>query len=969
MDRVYTYTFIDNACLDTLTSIVSFYPALSFSPDTLVCDSISNVAVFNSENAGSWSSDSLQITFVSPNDTITDVFTSEYGNYKLYYTDNICGSTDTINITFAYPPRTNFIDTVVCDSSFQVVNVDSWNGGTWSNPFPDVITIIEDTLDNPLIELDTAGTFEFIYTDNQCSVSDTLRISFYGEPQIIGQDTLCGLQNEIYLADTMYAGGVWTTSDPANISVNDPFSSDTVFTLAQNYGTYTIYFTDNHCNKTDSLAQIYIEPANITGASDTITCDGIHQVAGIVAPNGGTWANPDPNNITINSDTDNNPLITLNTFGTYNFVFTQNTCGNVVDIDISYFDAPTINGADTVCGLTSPYTVSNAYPSGGSWSTTAPEISFSSSTTANTDITATTYGSYWVYYEENYCNKEDSLFITFLPPAVTNSLQDTVLCGSTYQVTGVNSLSGGVWTNPSPSDLTFSDLAVNNPLITVNNFGTYTITFTQNTCPNTESFTLTYLDKPEILANDTTCNTVINLTIASNFPAGGVWSTNAPEVSLNTPTSTATNATSNTPGSYWVYYTENNCGTQDSILLTYASAPVFNLSDTTICDNLYPVSGVSSFNGGTWNASDASVLFSDENVDNPNITLLNPGTYTITFTDDQCGASNQFDITLIADPQIVGSASTCTDDLNLSLANSFVQGGSWSTNSTDLSIDNPTSDAVTISNTNDGTYWVYYTENQCNHVDSLEVTFYGPPEFTLTDSLICDTIFTAIGVTSTNGGTWTVIPNSGATVLTPNDDNPDLQFFQTGEYTFVYTDNQCGFTDSVTYDFVAYPQATITENMVICPNQVPVQIEVDNLTDVDSLVWFNGSEADSVLIESEGYWTVQLFNDCHIREMGTQILFDFCGVEVPNVITPNGDNMNDVLTLNIGEIDEFYMLIVNRWGNVVYESNDATEAWDGTNKNTGTPCSDGTYFYKVTYKQTAANQMEMVEGFVTVIRN
>lgn len=472
-------------------------------------------------------------------------------------------------------------------------------------------------------------------------------------------------------------------------------------------------------------------------------------------------------------------------------IFVQNTCGNVVSFNISYFDSPTIAGNDTVCGLVDTYTANTGYPGGGSWSSTSSDISFTTPNAATTDITSTNFGTYWVYYTEGYCNKTDSLEITFLAPAGTVTLQDTILCANTYQVTGVTSLSGGTWTNPSPGDITISDVNANNPLITVNTFGTYTLTFTQNNCGNATSFDITYLDDPEILANDTTCNNVINLTIASNFPNGGVWSTTAPEISFNSPNSTATNATASTPGSYWVYYTENNCGNQDSILLTYASAPVFNLTDTVMCDNVYMVSGVSTFNGGTWSANDPSVIFSDPNVDNPNITLLNPGTYTVTFVDGQCGNTNQFDITLIADPQITGNPETCTDDLNLGLANSFVQGGVWTANSNDLSFDNTAADNVTITNTNDGTYWVYYTENQCNHVDSLEVTFYGPPTFNLQDSLICDTIFSITGVSGNNGGTWTV-DDPGAAVLNPNVDNPDLQFFLTGTYTFIYTDNQCG---------------------------------------------------------------------------------------------------------------------------------------------------------------------------------
>lgn len=963
----YTLTFIDDACKDTLTSLVSFYPDLIFSNDTLVCDSLTEVFVLNSETSGNWFSDSLQVGFEDANDTITDVFTSEYGNFNVYFSDNTCGTTDTINITFAFPPITNFVDTVLCDSSYQVINVDSWAGGTWSNPHPNVITILDDDLDNPFIELDTAGVFEFIYTDNQCSISDTLNLSFYGEPQIIGEDTLCGLANEIHLADTMFAGGVWTTSDPANISVIPANSSDSVDVIANAYGTYWVYFTDNHCNKVDSLRQVFIGPLNVVNLVDTATCDGAFQVSGVSSPNGGEWTNPDPTVITITNPTDDNPLITLNDFGTYNFIFEQSTCSNIASFNLSYFGSPSITGVDTVCGLVDTYTGNSGYNAGGTWSTNVPEISFSAPNATTTDISATTFGTYWVYFTENFCNKVDSLEITFLESASTATLQDTILCANQYQVTGVTSLSGGSWTNPSTTDLSFSSLTVNNPLITVNNFGTYTVTYDQNVCNTSASFDITYVDGPEILGNDTTCGTVINLTLANNMPAGGLWSSPDPEISLSNVTGTNTNATANAPGNYWVYYTENSCGNQDSIQLSFATAPVFNLNDTIICDNLFPISGVSTFNGGTWSASDIAVQFSDVNVDNPNINILTPGTYTITFTDDQCGQVNQLQVTLIGDPQITGNPTSCTDNLDIGLTNPFTNGGIWSSNDANISFDNSTADNVNVTSTTTGSYWVYYTENQCNHVDSIELTFFAEPIFPLTDSLICDSTFQITGVSASNGGVWSINTNAGVSIDNPNIDNPLIEFEFTGTYTFTYTDNNCGFQEQVTYEYISPPSADMIDYYLICPAQAPVTAELQNIQGTDSIAWLNGTNADSLLIASEGYYTVELFNECHIVNMGVLIEFDFCGIEVPNVITPNGDGANDQLTLKVGEIDGFSMIILNRWGNVVYESADPTQGWDGTNRETGKPCSDGTYFYTLRYKELSTSDEKVLQGFVTII--
>jgi gliding motility-associated-like protein len=69
-------------------------------------------------------------------------------------------------------------------------------------------------------------------------------------------------------------------------------------------------------------------------------------------------------------------------------------------------------------------------------------------------------------------------------------------------------------------------------------------------------------------------------------------------------------------------------------------------------------------------------------------------------------------------------------------------------------------------------------------------------------------------------------------------------------------------------------------------------------------------------------------------------------LEVPNVFTPNGDGANDVFFLKVANITELYAVIVDRWGNKVYEvtSNSGNIAWDGKNLQ-GKECAVGTYFY------------------------
>jgi len=86
---------------------------------------------------------------------------------------------------------------------------------------------------------------------------------------------------------------------------------------------------------------------------------------------------------------------------------------------------------------------------------------------------------------------------------------------------------------------------------------------------------------------------------------------------------------------------------------------------------------------------------------------------------------------------------------------------------------------------------------------------------------------------------------------------------------------------------------------------------------------------------------------------------------VPGAFTPNGDGINDTFGIQGESIAEFTIQIYNRWGQLVYESQDATATWDGTYK--GYPAPQGTYVYKVT-ASSATGRRASKEGTVSLIQ-
>jgi gliding motility-associated-like protein len=106
-----------------------------------------------------------------------------------------------------------------------------------------------------------------------------------------------------------------------------------------------------------------------------------------------------------------------------------------------------------------------------------------------------------------------------------------------------------------------------------------------------------------------------------------------------------------------------------------------------------------------------------------------------------------------------------------------------------------------------------------------------------------------------------------------------------------------------------------------------------------------------------------------------------CGdIWFPNVLTPNSDNFNDYFQAYairndtimdwINSIQHLRLTIFNRWGTVVYETEDPFFKWDGRDQSNNRDCSPGVYFYEglVTVYTLRGPVDKKVRGSVTLLR-
>lgn len=97
------------------------------------------------------------------------------------------------------------------------------------------------------------------------------------------------------------------------------------------------------------------------------------------------------------------------------------------------------------------------------------------------------------------------------------------------------------------------------------------------------------------------------------------------------------------------------------------------------------------------------------------------------------------------------------------------------------------------------------------------------------------------------------------------------------------------------------------------------------------------------------------------------ITVDTCNLYIPNVFSPNGDGKNDFFDVVAEGYTLYHLVIYDRWGLKMFESNDKNVLWNGKVNNTEGDAPDGTYYY--IFSATDYNSKSYSShGYLTLIR-
>src|SRR5690606_9141259 len=118
------------------------------------------------------------------------------------------------------------------------------------------------------------------------------------------------------------------------------------------------------------------------------------------------------------------------------------------------------------------------------------------------------------------------------------------------------------------------------------------------------------------------------------------------------------------------------------------------------------------------------------------------------------------------------------------------------------------------------------------------------------------------------------------------------------------------------------------------------------------------------------YTTLFRSNLCEDTTCYEVVIEDVLEPYIPNAFTPNGDDKNDVflMSTNIPAITTFSMLIYDRWGQLVFSTEDPYEPWLGSRNNSGKVLPSGTYVYRIRYEIAEREINREMMGHVTLLK-
>lgn len=790
-------------------------------------------------------------------------------------------------------------------------------------------------------------------------------------------------------------------------------------------GTYTYTVNDAFCqSKQDSVVVLQTLPLSLTqGSVVKESCLNSFNGSAMVHASGGTG----PYSYSWNtSPVQNSQLATGLRAGTYlATVLDVDSCLDTLSVIITRNPDPIAKfGNTTVCNNTATQFTDSSSTSAGSISSRSWNFGDASplNTAQSPSHLYANAGNYTVtlIVHNNFgCGDTitKSVQVYYNPVAgFTYSnvcLGDTMYFTNTSTVHNSTSITGYLWAfgDGSPSSNSI------NPAHYYSNQGTYSVTLvttTANVCTDVENYSVKTFDAPasaftfsDICLLDSAMFT--NTTISPTMGSTASWSWNFGDGSpLNTSVLSPYHLYA-TPGTYQVTLTtySSNLACPDTLSesITVFPMPVANFSFTNVCLNqAMNFNDLSTVSSGTiasrsWNFGDGT---SPNGNPNPSHIYTNPGTYSVTLivtTNNSCKDTITKSVVVhpLPDAQfsrvnVCKGSSISFTDLSSILSTDNIQSWAWNYGDGSPVLNNQNTSHVYA---NAGSYTVQLlVVSNFGCVDSITKTSIVNPnpvvDFTSNDTAGCERLCISFvdssSVSTGNNTAW--IWNVGDGSPVSNLEDPVHCYINDS----VYSPVSFNVTLTVTSDSGCVSILSKNNYITVYPNPnaaFTVQPEVTTITDpiisitdlsIGAYYWnwsFGDGDTSSAFnpdphtYQDTSTYTITLITstqyNCIDTAYQTIIIEPDFMFYIPNAFSPNDDGINDFFSGKGTFVGVYEMAIFDRWGNLIFSSDDITKPWDGK-ANRGDVIAQGdVYIYSIKITDFKKRK-HTYKGIVTLVR-
>jgi gliding motility-associated-like protein len=568
------------------------------------------------------------------------------------------------------------------------------------------------------------------------------------------------------------------------------------------------------------------------------------------------------------------------------------------------------------------------------------------------------------------------------------------LCTNAGSIALVATPAGGTW-----SGIGVSASGAFTPSLAIIGNNTYTYAIGSSTCAasnTTNIFVEQFVPSTISGSISALCNTnpVVNLSsaLATSTLGLGVWSGNGISGANFDPaiagagTHTLTYSTNSLP-------TASLCPSSSTIgIIVNAQAQPTISAAGPYCDNYAVQNMTVSPIGGVWSSVTPGSIISGSGSFSPVSSVVGNNILLYTLTNGSCVNTETVSITVVhfvpatitntVGPFCIYAAST---DLQLLIPVSSA-GGIWSGQGVSGTQFIPSSAGA-------GIHVLTYSTNpspllNCGNSNTIAITVNPKPEANAFPDIFSGCNPVSVNYATSSYPTGTAIWDFGDG--TTRDTGLFVNHIYTvpGTYTatLYYTDNiGCRDTTIVNSDVTsnALPIASFDPS-VIETTVVDGQVEFTNHSTVlgnNSYNWdigglYNSTNVnESYLFVNSGNFVVTLTattpEGCVDDTSLVIVVNPDVVLYVPNAFTPGADNLNDVFQIFLPpsgvDYSTFSLLIYDRWGELIYKTNNVNDSWNGSKNNSGETLKQETYVYKIYFEDERKKSYEKI-GHVTLLR-